>query len=346
VLAPALLLLVVTPSASAEPLDAARDMTVFVAGDATLASNENDGTIAVGGDLVLPSGGEYRLGQALYLRGKPRFNGGRLTVRGSRYTGGPTANGIDFNSAFAALRSDADTIASFPQDVSVSNWYGGAVNWNSSVVTPYLSLTSGTNVWRLTSDQLRRINAIVFRSMPADATLLVTVTDWISGTWKVPQFSGPAAADRILFTFAKASAVTLDANSATLAGTVLAPRAAVSLNTRNDIQGSVIAATFSHKGGGKVKHKGWRGSCKPRTPKPKPTPTPTPTPTKPKPTPTPTPTPTPSPTPSPTPDPTPSPTPDPTRARRRTRPRRPSRSRRPPARSWRPRRPSRTAPRA
>ena len=34
------------------------------------------------------------------------------------------------------------------------------------------------------------IGTITFRSMPSDATLLIVVTDWTTGTWKAPNFSG------------------------------------------------------------------------------------------------------------------------------------------------------------
>ena len=176
VLAPLLvLMLVIAPSASADPLDAARDMTVFVAGDATLTSNENDGSMAVGGDVILPAGGEYRLGtQSLYVRGTTRFNGGRMWVGGRQYDRATPSNAIDFNAAFNSLRADADTIATYQDDVDATNYWGGDLNWNASIVNPYLSLKSGTSVWELTSDQLRRIGTITIRSMPSDATLLIT----------------------------------------------------------------------------------------------------------------------------------------------------------------------------
>ena len=141
-------MLVIAPSASADPLDAARDMTVFVAGDATLTSNENDGSMAVGGDVILPAGGEYRLGtQSFYVRGTTRFNGGRMWVGGRQYDRSTPSNAIDFTSAFTSLRSDADTIANYQDDVDATNYWGGGLNWNASTVNPYLSLKSGTSVW-------------------------------------------------------------------------------------------------------------------------------------------------------------------------------------------------------
>ena len=92
------LLLAVPAAASAAPLSAARGLTVFTAGNATVTSNENDGSMALGGNLVLPSGGDYRVGNntvspyridnkpfALYVGGTVQFNGGRLTVNGNNY---------------------------------------------------------------------------------------------------------------------------------------------------------------------------------------------------------------------------------------------------------------------
>jgi choice-of-anchor A domain-containing protein len=50
------------------PLDPAEGFSVFLAGDATVTSNENEGTMAVGGDLTI--GGNYQLnnrGEATYV---------------------------------------------------------------------------------------------------------------------------------------------------------------------------------------------------------------------------------------------------------------------------------------
>jgi choice-of-anchor A domain-containing protein len=375
VLAPSLLVVLALPASAsaADPLSAARGFTVFSAGDATVTANENDGSMAAGGDLVLPSSGDYRVGNnaasaftaagttaptALYVGGTVRFGGGRLTVNGGQYarivnatgstgsrsgatasiapsrgagsisintgqaTGtmfGAPSNAIDFASAFAALRAEADEYASYDNDVTARNAGGGWLDWSAATVNPYLSLTGGTNVWRLSADQLRRLGTVTFRSMPADATLLVVVPNWTTGSWKAPNFSGAARADQILLDFPTATSLTLTADSATVAGSILAPRAAVSLQTRSNVAGQVVAATFSHTGSGEIHHVAFRGKCGPhptpvKTPTPTPTPvkTPTPTPTKtPVPVATPTPTPTPTATPTTTPEPTPTPTPEP-----------------------------------
>jgi choice-of-anchor A domain-containing protein len=371
VLAPSLLLVLAVPAtASADPLSATRGFTVFTAGDATVTANENDGSMAAGGDLVLPSSGDYRVGNnaasaftasgttaptALYVGGAVRFGGGRLTINGGQYarivnatgaagsrsggtatiapsrgsgsiainTGqatatmfGAPANAIDFGAAFASLRAEADEYAGYDNDVVAKNVFGGALDWSAATVYPYLSLASGTNVWRLSADQARRLGVVTFRSMPADATLLIVVTNWTSGTWKAPTFAGAAAAERILLDFPTATSLTLAADSATVEGSILAPRAAVSLQTRSNVEGQVVASTFSHTGSGEIHHKSFKGKCgshptpvKTPTPTPTPVKTPTPTPTKtPVPVATPTPTPTATPTPTTTPDPTPTPT--------------------------------------
>ncbi|HEY6891037.1 MAG TPA: choice-of-anchor A family protein, partial [Solirubrobacter sp.] len=289
-----LLALAVPATASAAvPLSAARGFTVFTAGDATVTANENDGSLAAGGDLVLPAGGDYRVGNnaksaftasgtssptALYVGGTARINGGKLTVNGNQYarvvnstglngaksggtasitpttgTGsiaintpqatttmfGAPANAVNFTSAFTSLRAEADTYATYANDLSVKNASGGTLDWTTATVNPYITPTSGTNVWRLTSDQLRRLGTITFRSMPSSATLLIVVTDWTTGTWKAPNFSGIgiAAADQIVIDFPTATALTLSADSATVEGSILAPRAAVSLLTHSNVEG-------------------------------------------------------------------------------------------------------------
>ena len=175
VLAPALLVTLALPAtaSAADPLSSARGFTVFSAGDATVTSNENDGSMALGGDLVLPSSGDYRVGNntksaftasgtsaptALYVGGTARFSGGKVTVNNGQYarivnstgltgtksgatasitptsgtgsiainTGqatstmfGAPSNAINFTSAFAALRAEADTYATYANDITV-----------------------------------------------------------------------------------------------------------------------------------------------------------------------------------------------------------------------------------
>ena len=369
-LVPALSALLVLPAtASATPLSATGGMTIFSAGNGTVTGNENDGSMAVGGDLVLPAGGDYRVGNnhaspyridgkpfALYVGGTVRFDGGRLTVNNNQYarvvdgagltgatsggtasitragaggaialnTGQPAstmfgapANAIDFTSAFVSLRAEADAYGALAPTVTPTNANGEALSWSGAgTVDPYLRLSPGTNVWRLTADQLERLGTITFRSMPSDATLVIAVPDWTSGTWRAPNFSGIGItqAKRILLAFPSATALTLEPSSATVEGTILAPRAAVSLLTRSNVEGSVIAASFSHTGGGEIHHAPFEGQLPDVTPTPTPSPEPTPSPTpspEPSPSPTPSPEPTPSPTPTPSPEPTPSPTPSP-----------------------------------
>ena len=44
--------------------------------------------------------------------------------------------------------------------VAVKNASGGSVDWTAATVNPYITPTGGTNVWRLTSDQLRRLGGV------------------------------------------------------------------------------------------------------------------------------------------------------------------------------------------
>ena len=57
-----------------------------------------------------------------------------------QYDRAAPSNAIDFNAAFNALRADADTIANYQDDVDATNYWGGGLNWNASMVNPYLSL--------------------------------------------------------------------------------------------------------------------------------------------------------------------------------------------------------------
>ena len=90
VLAPALLVTLALPAtaSAADPLSAARGFTVFTAGDATVTANENDGSMASGGDLVLPSSGDYRVGN----NAKSAFTATGTTSRPRCTSAGPSAS--------------------------------------------------------------------------------------------------------------------------------------------------------------------------------------------------------------------------------------------------------------
>ena len=100
---------------------------------------------------------------------------------------GAPSNGVDFTSAFARCAPRPTPTPRYANDITVRNANGGTLSWNAATVDPYLTLSGGTNVWRLTSDQLGRIGTITFRSMPSDATLLIVVTDWTTRHLEGPE---------------------------------------------------------------------------------------------------------------------------------------------------------------
>ena len=293
------------------PLDPTLGFTVFVAGDATLTKNENEGSIAIGGDLSLPQGAQYNVGNnaasrwtasgdakptALYVAGQSQLTGGSLKVLGGNYAhlvggvaggadvvenGGVTqvrpigvgggidvntaqpkasvlgavANPIDFRGAFAALRANADLIGRCEANLPTTNANGGDVNWQEENLNVFIRVRSGTNVLNLTWDQLRRIGTLTFRDgMPADGSLVINVTDFVTGAWKAPNYSGVgfAQAKRILINFPSATDLTVTPNSASIEGTILAPGALVSIESSSNVEGAVVVGGLGHTGGGEI----------------------------------------------------------------------------------------------
>lgn len=227
-------------------------------------------------------------------------------------------NAIDFEAAFASLRQTASRLSTCASNVTPQTANGDPLVWpDRGTVTAYLRLEEGrTNVLELTAEQLRSLDGITFRNrVPDDATLLINVRGWTTGSWRVPNFAGIGReeARRILLNFGDATEIVLAAGSATVEGTIYAPSANVSLLTSSNVEGHIASAGLSHTGGGEIHDAPFESllSCAspdPPCPPPGPTPDPTPDPT---PEPTPGPTPTPTPTPEPTPDPTPTPVPTP-----------------------------------
>ncbi|RKT11081.1 choice-of-anchor A domain-containing protein [Streptomyces sp. 1114.5] len=287
----------------------------FIEGDDT-HTPDAEGAVAVGGNADFTGG--FSVGQELTpaevdaLPGKNALVvAGRITghntqvmkgngVYGSKADGavvqahaGTVSQGaspIDFKAEFAKLRAAATSLAAVPQTVGATVQAQG----------PKLTFTGGDakyNSFTVDAATLQGAKE-VYLKVPAGAVTVVNVTGgsydmaaagtsgfflWDAGKSafvlddKAQSASGGAIRARLLWNFPTATKVVKKSDAA-WAGTVLAPNAAFDLGSGGPVNGSVIAASLTGKGGAETHHYPFTG-CLPGTVVPTPNPTPTGTPT-------------------------------------------------------------------
>lgn len=155
---------------------------------------------------------------------------------------------VDVDGAFALYRPTASALAGCDENILLNNANGAPITRPvTSPTSVYLTLTPGvTNVLNLTAAELSQISEITFRTLPSAGTpLLVNVSGDYSGSFPNQAAISGSQAPYILWNFASASTVSVN-GGASMEGTLYAPDAAVSWVQTNNIEGNVIAASFTH----------------------------------------------------------------------------------------------------
>ncbi|MFD5467721.1 choice-of-anchor A family protein [Kitasatospora sp. NPDC127059] len=273
----------------------------FIEGDDT-HTPDAEGAVAVGGNADFTGG--FSVGQELTAAEVDALPGknalvvaGKITgqntqvmkgngVYGSKADGavveahqGKIAQGaspIDFKAEFAKLRAAATSLAAVPQTAGATVQADGAK----------LTFTGGDAKYNgFTVDAAKLQGAKdVFVKVPAGSVTVINVTGGsydmaAAGTtgfhlWDAPKESwvlddknqsaaGGAIRAKLLWNFPTATKVVKNSKAA-WAGTVLAPNAAFDLGSGGPVNGSVIAASLTGKGGAETHHYPFTG-CLPGT---------------------------------------------------------------------------------
>lgn len=249
------------------PLGAATGYTEFIAGNGSRGS-ESEGAIAWGGNLnangmtvgthltgtaptdptlvVAGTHGSFNLQKgSAYVTPKSGVN-----FNGGAGTGYLNTNPVDFTTAFGTLTSRSATWgAATPNGTAALGVVGGQ---------NYLVLT-GTdpqlNVFSLTPAQLSSGAGIAY-NVPAGSTVLVNVAAttatlqgqvWIrhNGNYQQAQDTFVKASwSKILWNFPNATSIQMNVGSA-WAGTILAPKANLAINSVGHTIGQIVTAQFS-----------------------------------------------------------------------------------------------------
>ncbi|GAA3010466.1 hypothetical protein GCM10010519_46970 [Streptomyces lactacystinicus] len=286
----------------------------FIEGDDT-HTPDAEGAVAVGGNADFTGG--FSVGQELTAAQVDALPGknalvvaGRITghntqvmkgngVFGSKADGatvqahqGAVAQGsspIDFKAEFAKLRAAATSLAAVPQTAGATVQAEGAK----------LTFTGGDAKYNSFTVDAARLQGAkdVFLKVPAGSVTVVNVTGgsydmaaagttgfhlWDEGRKafvlddKLQSAAGGAIRSKLLWNFPTATKVVKNSQAA-WAGTVLAPNAAFDLGSGGPVNGSVIAASLTGKGGAETHHYPFTGCLPGTVPTPSGTPTVPPT---------------------------------------------------------------------
>ncbi|MET0975830.1 MAG: collagen-binding domain-containing protein [Leifsonia sp.] len=178
----------------------------------------------------------------------PRIEGTITQTPASIATPVPTTL-IDIPSAFDVYRGLSTDLGTCPTTVVLTDDAG------NPLASPFAQGARGhvrltpnqTNVLTIAAADLARLGELTFDDQPSpSAPLLVNVTG-ASFTGSMPNSPGISSAHApfILYNFAEATAITVT-GGASLEGTLYAPRADLQWTVTQNIEGNVIAASFTH----------------------------------------------------------------------------------------------------
>ncbi len=158
---------------------------------------------------------------------------------------------IDVAGAFTRYRQVTTELAGCPTNTVLTDPNGGT----SPIPQPYtagargrLTLTPGvTNFLQMSTQDLANLSEITFTNQPSASTPLVVNVTGAAFNGTIPNLAGigPAQAPYILWNFPQASSVVVS-GGASIEGTIYAPNAAVNWRPTQNVEGNLIAASFTH----------------------------------------------------------------------------------------------------
>lgn len=160
---------------------------------------------------------------------------------------------IDFAAAFNTMTSSSSSIAALSNNASITNSNGTAITFPYGTLPTQVKITlaSGMNVLTLTAAQFNSITELSFNNNPsASQFLVINVLSGATFNWNVPNFSG-IGADRgafILINFPNALTLNVQGSGAVV-GTIFAPFSDVFKVNSSNIDGQVIAKSFTQNSG-------------------------------------------------------------------------------------------------
>ncbi|WP_432672122.1 collagen-binding domain-containing protein [Flavobacterium sp. SM2513] len=163
------------------------------------------------------------------------------------------SNLIDFNAAFQTMKATSLSIAQCTQNIQLTNPNGQPIPTTNLPSQVKINLQNGINYWNVTASDLYNVKEITFNSPPSASKVLVINVN-AAGTlnWEVWNQAGIGFQDcpYIMYNFHNTTQLNIT-NGAAVEGTIFAPFADIFKGSGNqsNIEGQVIANSFSHSGG-------------------------------------------------------------------------------------------------
>ena len=158
---------------------------------------------------------------------------------------------ISIPGAFTKYRSLTTEIADCPQTVRLTDPNGGS----TPIDQPYtrgargrLTLETGTtNVLTMSTADLANLSEITFTNQPTASTPLVVNVTGSAFNGNIPNLAGigGSQAPYILWNFPQATSIVVT-GGASIEGTIYAPNAALNWRPTQNVEGNIIAASFTH----------------------------------------------------------------------------------------------------
>ena len=164
------------------------------------------------------------------------------------------SNLLDFNAAFQTMKASSLSISQCTQNIQLTNPNGQSITNATLTNQVKINLQSGINYWNITGAQLNIFEVISFNNVKPSASKVLVINVDASGTfnWDVWNQGGIGFQDcpYIMYNFYNTTTLNIT-NGASIEGTIFAPFADIFKGSGNqsNIEGQVIANSFSHSGG-------------------------------------------------------------------------------------------------
>lgn len=255
---------------------------IHTPGTYTVAGMSSPAGLLVGNDVNLNSGGLGILSGAKILIGSNAqtkalsvdMNGATVNTRvvniAGNYSSTPNislshsqsenvyqASPIDFTAAFNVFRSRSTNVAALATNMVITNANGTAQNPSSISNNSQIyvkALSPGANILNFTGTNINKISSMTFDVKPsASQYVIINVDKPGTFNWSNFNFTGVSSteAQYILINFVNSTKVNINSSS-TVFATIFAPNADVDKKNSANIDGQVIAKTFTMLQGGEV----------------------------------------------------------------------------------------------
>ena len=162
---------------------------------------------------------------------------------------------IDFAAAFVQLKANAAGLSACTDNATLTNANGDPIGRTGLPNQVKITLNPGINILNLSGSEMNNVQDFVFNNQPSASQVLIINVN-ASGTfnwnvWNSGSLGGLTNCKYILYNFYNTTTLTIQGNGA-VEGTVLAPYAGVTKTSNSNIEGQVIAASYTQSGGGEI----------------------------------------------------------------------------------------------